>query len=140
MKSQRNHTLKKLVKYDNHKKIISSKGTYTELFWNYLVDKKIKKVWGLTGQGISYLINYTPTEIKYLNTHNELQNTWSAQVYGRLTNNVGFSFTTTGPGVATALSALKNAVCEKNPLTTTRSNRASLSKSTNLFPHAQPQS
>jgi thiamine pyrophosphate-dependent acetolactate synthase large subunit-like protein len=116
MKSKRNHTLKKLVKYDNHKKIISPKGTYTELFWNYLVDKKIKKVWGLTGQGISYLINYTPTEIKYLNTHNELQNTWSAQVYGRLTNNVGFSFTTTGPGVATALSALKNAVCEKNPL------------------------
>ncbi len=120
MKNKKNSTLKnsklKNITYDDHKQFISSKGTYTELFWNYLIHKKIKKVWGLTGQGISYLINYIPKNIEYLNTLNELQNTWSAQVYGRLTNNVGFSFTTTGPGVATALSALKNAVCEKNPL------------------------
>ena len=99
------------------RKWVSSKGTYAELFWTFLINKNIKKVWGLTGQGISYLINYIPTNrIKYLNTLNELQNTWTAQVYGRLTDNVGFSFTTTGPGIATALSAIKNAVCEKNPL------------------------
>ena len=110
------HTIKNHIKYNTPKNWISSKGTYSELFWNYLIDKKVKKIWGLTGQGISYLINYTPKEIEYLNTLNELQNAWTAQVYGRLTNNVGFSFTTTGPGIATALSALKNAVCEKNPL------------------------
>lgn len=109
-------TIKNHIEYDKPKKWITSKGTYTEMFWNYLIQKNVKKVWGLTGQGISYLINYIPKDIEYLNTLNELQNTWTAQVYGRLTNNVGFSFTTTGPGVATALSALKNAVCEKNPL------------------------
>lgn len=109
-------TIKNHIEYDKPTKWITSKGTYTEMFWDYLIQQNVKKVWGLTGQGISYLINYIPKDIEYLNTLNELQNTWTAQVYGRLTNNVGFSFTTTGPGVATALSALKNAVCEKNPL------------------------
>ena len=112
----KNNTIKRHIKYPTSNHWISSKGTYTELFWNYLIKQNIKKVWGLTGQGISYLINYVPKNIEYLNTLNEFQNTTSAQVYGRLTNNVGFSFTTTGPGVAIALSALKNAVCEKNPL------------------------
>jgi thiamine pyrophosphate-dependent acetolactate synthase large subunit-like protein len=109
-------TIKNHIEYNKPTKWITAKGTYTELFWNYLLQKNVKKVWCLTGQGISYLINYIPKDIEYLNTLNELHNTWTAQVYGRLTNNVGFSFTTTGPGVATALSALKNAVCEKNPL------------------------
>jgi acetolactate synthase-1/2/3 large subunit len=89
---------------------------FTDIFWDFLFKKKIYKVFGLPGGAIDDILNSKPKEIEWINTGHELQDGFSAQVYGNYTNNVGILIVTTGPGIATAISALKNADSEANPL------------------------
>jgi len=87
----------------------------TDVFWDFLIKKKVDRVFGLPGGAIDDLLSSVPKGIKWVNTGHELQNGFIAQVYGNYTNNVGILIVTTGPGVATAISALKNADSEANP-------------------------
>jgi len=89
---------------------------FTEYFWNFLLNKKIYKVFGLPGGATDYILSTIPKEIEWINTGHELQDGFVAQIYGNYTNSVGILIVTTGPGIATAISALKNADSEANPL------------------------
>ena len=73
-------------------------------------------MFGLPGGPMDHLLSIIPKTIEWTNTGNELQNGFCAQAYGHYTQNVGYLFTTTGPGFATAISALEQAIYEGNPL------------------------
>ena len=88
----------------------------SQLLWQILKNNNITMVYGLPGGGITNILNYLPSDIKWINVGHELQNGFLASVYGYYTNNVGVLFTTYGPGIATALSAFKNAEDENLPL------------------------
>jgi acetolactate synthase-1/2/3 large subunit len=81
-----------------------------------LLSKNIKIVFGVPSSSIDGILNYIPSQIKWVNTGLELQNGFISQVYGSYTNNVGILFTGTGPSIATAISSIKNAECENKPL------------------------
>jgi acetolactate synthase-1/2/3 large subunit len=89
---------------------------FTDIFWNFLLKREIYKVFGLPGGAIGNILSSKPKEIEWINTGHELQDGFLAQIYGNYTNNVGILIVTTGPGIATAISALKNADSEANPL------------------------
>ena len=93
-----------------------SKYNVSQLDWKYLQQQKIKIVFGISGGTILNIMEYIPKSIQWINVGNELTNGYLAQSYGQYTNNVGILFTINGPGIATALSAVKNAVQESNPL------------------------
>jgi thiamine pyrophosphate-dependent acetolactate synthase large subunit-like protein len=86
------------------------------LLWNYLKEQGITNIFGITGVFVYKILHKIPGDIYWNNVGNELFNGFTAQVYGQYMNNVGVLFTTSGPGLATALSAVKNAVHEGNPL------------------------
>ena len=90
--------------------------TVSALLWNYLVEQGITTIFGLPGGFITKMLYKIPESIKWYNVGNELTNGFLAQTYGQYTNNVGVLFATGGPGLTTALSAVKNAVQECNPL------------------------
>jgi acetolactate synthase-1/2/3 large subunit len=87
-----------------------------KILWNCLQKNNITKIFGLPGGAITPLLSYLPNEIEWINLGNELQNGFVAQVYGKFSNNVGIVFYTTGPGIATAISSIKNAEIECKPL------------------------
>jgi len=89
---------------------------FTDIFWNFLLKKEIYKIFGVPGGAIDDIVGSKPKEIEWINTGHELQDGFLAQIYGNYTNNVGILIVTTGPGIATAISALKNADSEANPL------------------------
>uniref|UniRef100_A0A6C0I0V4 Thiamine pyrophosphate enzyme N-terminal TPP-binding domain-containing protein n=1 Tax=viral metagenome TaxID=1070528 RepID=A0A6C0I0V4_9ZZZZ len=89
---------------------------FTDIFWNFLLKRGIYKVFGVPGGAIDNILSSKPKEIEWINTGHELQDGFLAQIYGNYTNNVGILIVTTGPGIATAISALKNADSEANPL------------------------
>ena len=89
---------------------------FVDIFWDFLLKKKIYKIFGVPGGAIDNILSSKPKEIEWCNTGHELQDGFLAQIYGNYTNNVGILIVTTGPGVATAISALKNADSEANPL------------------------
>jgi len=89
---------------------------FTDVFWDFLSKKGIKKVFGLPGGAIDNILSSIPQGIEWINTGHELQDGFVAQIYGNYTNSVGICIVTTGPGVATVISALKNADSEANPL------------------------
>ena len=93
-----------------------SKTSVAHLFWRFLIQKKIRRVFGLPGGPMDHLLSLLPQKIQWTNTGNELQNGFCAQVYGQYTQNVGYLLTTIGPGFATAISALQQAIYEGNPL------------------------
>ena len=86
------------------------------LLWNYLKEQGITNIFGLPGGFITKILHELPDDIYWNDVGNELTNGFTAQVYGQYMNNVGVLFTTGGPGLSTALSAVKNAVQEGNPL------------------------
>jgi thiamine pyrophosphate-dependent acetolactate synthase large subunit-like protein len=90
--------------------------TVSELIWKYLVEQGITSIFGLPGGFITKMLYKIPETITWHNVGNELTNGFLAQTYGQYTNNVGVLFVTGGPGLFTALSAVKNAVQECNPL------------------------
>lgn len=92
------------------------KTTFATYFWNSLVKNNVCRVFGLPGGPMDYFLSMLPKTIEWTNTGNELQNGFCAQVYGHYTQNVGYLFTTTGPGFATTISALQQAIYEGNPL------------------------
>ena len=93
-----------------------SKTSVAHLFWRFLIQKKIRRVFGLPGGPMDHLLSLLPKKIQWTNTGNELQNGFCAQVYGQYTQNVGYLLTSIGPGFATAISALQQAIYEGNPL------------------------
>jgi acetolactate synthase I/II/III large subunit len=90
--------------------------TVSALIWNYLIEQGVNTVFGLPGGFITKMLYNIPESITWHNVGNELTNGFLAQTYGQYTNNVGVLFATGGPGLTTALSAVKNAVQECNPL------------------------
>ena len=98
------------------KKKQNNKNYFFELFWKILLSKNIKRIFGLPGGAIDNLLSYKPKKIIWTNIGNELQNGFAAQSYGFFSDNVGYLFTTSGPGIATAISALGQAIYECNPL------------------------
>lgn len=87
-----------------------------DYFWDFFSSKNIINIFGLPGGAISALLTKKPDNIEWINLGDELQNGFVASIYGYYTNNVGLLFVTTGPGIATALSAYKNAEAENYPL------------------------
>jgi thiamine pyrophosphate-dependent acetolactate synthase large subunit-like protein len=88
----------------------------TTYFWDFISSKNVDNVFGLSGSATVDILSTKPNSIKWTNVGNELQNGFIASVYGYYTKNVGFLFTTVGAGIATALSAYKNAEAEHQPL------------------------
>lgn len=86
-----------------------------DLLWN-IIEKHTDTIFGLPGGVIDDFLTYIPNTIKWINVGNELQNGFIAQIYGYYTNSIGILAVTHGPGIATALSALQNAVAEEKPL------------------------
>jgi len=96
--------------------MIYNKNNFYNIFWEILSNKNIKRVFGLPGSPIDNLLASKPKNIIWTNTGNEMSNGFMSQVYGQFENNVGYLFVTTGPGIATAISALEQAIYEGNPL------------------------
>ena len=88
---------------------------YIDYFWNFLESKNITDIFGLPGGAISDIMSKKPESMNWNNVGHELQNGFLAQVYGYYKQNVGILFTTTGPGIATPLSAYINAEAENLP-------------------------
>ncbi len=88
----------------------------TEVFWKIIEKNKIEYVFGMAGSPVVPLLSYKPTDVKWINVGNELDNGFVAQSYGLFSQTVGVIIVTGGPGIATAISALGNAVHEKMPL------------------------
>ena len=86
------------------------------IIWDILVNKNIKIVFGVPSSSMDLILNYIPKQIQWINVGIELQNGFISQVYGSLTDNVGILFVGTGPGIATAFSAIKNAESENKPM------------------------
>ena len=107
---------KKIIHNKSNKKIKYDKNNFYDIFWKILISKKIDRVFGLPGGPIDNILSAKPEEILWTNVGNELQNGFMSQIYGQYTNNVGYLFVTTGPGIATAISALEQAIYEGNPL------------------------
>ena len=89
---------------------------FYDIFWRLLHSFGVKRVFGLPGGSIDNLLSTRPNSITWTNTGNEMSNGFMAQVYGQFADNVGFLFVTTGPGIATAISPLEQAIFEGNPL------------------------
>ena len=88
----------------------------TTYFWDFISSKNVDNIFGIAGGAIADILSKKPDSIRWINVGNELQNGFIASVYGYYTKNVGLLFTTVGPGIATALSAYKNAEAEHQPL------------------------
>jgi acetolactate synthase-1/2/3 large subunit len=87
-----------------------------QYFWDFLRRKNINIVFGVPGGAIADLLSKKPQNMNWKNVGQELQNGFIASVLGYYTKNVGCLFVTTGPGVATPLSAIENARAENQPL------------------------
>jgi acetolactate synthase-1/2/3 large subunit len=109
---------KKLISKNKTKKLLKHKrkNLLYDTFWKIIISKNIKRVFGLPGSPLDNLLSSKPKKIAWTNTGNELSNGFMSQVYGQYTNNVGYLFVTTGPGIATTISALEQAIYEGNPL------------------------
>jgi thiamine pyrophosphate-dependent acetolactate synthase large subunit-like protein len=114
----KNNTKKnKITNLNSTKKnIMYKKNFFYKLFWKILLNKNIKRVFGLPGGPIDSLLSNKPNKIIWTNIGNELQNGFISQVYGEYTNSVGYLFVTQGPGISTAISALEQAIYEEKPL------------------------
>lgn len=94
----------------------TKKNFFYDIFWTILLNKNIKRVFGLPGGPIDNLLSNKPNKITWTNVGNEMQNGFTAQVYGEYTNTVGYLFVTQGPGISTAISALQQSIYEEKPL------------------------
>ena len=99
----------------NNNKIIKKENIINSI-WEYLSNENIKFVFGLPGESIIQILNKIPKNINWINTGNEANNGFIAQIYGYYKNQPGILFTTYGPGISTAISALLKANKESNPL------------------------
>ena len=84
--------------------------------WNYLDKQHVSTIFGLPGAPIASLFSTMPKSFTWIDLGNELQNGFSAGAYGQYSNTVGILMVTNGPGIATALSSLQNAINEQFPL------------------------
>jgi len=89
---------------------------FYEIFWKMLQSFGVKRVFGLPGSPIDNLLSSRPTSIAWTNTANEMSNGFMSQTYGQFADSVGYLFVTIGPGIATAISPLEQAIYEGNPL------------------------
>lgn len=94
----------------------TKKNCFYDIFWKILLNKNINRVFGLPGRPINNLLSNKPNKITLTNVGNEMQNGFTAQVYGEYTNTVGYLFVTQGPGISTAISALQQSIYEEKPL------------------------
>lgn len=106
---------KKYKKMNKTKKNIKC-CTFIQVFWDLLIKLKTTYIFGLPGGGLDILIKKIPSNIKWINLYNELQDGFVSQVYGSYKGDVGVLFLPPGPGFTTAISSLYNAVKESNPL------------------------
>jgi acetolactate synthase-1/2/3 large subunit len=90
--------------------------TFIQVFWDLLIKLRTTYIFGLPGGTLDFLIKKIPSNIKWTNLHNEIQDGFVSQVYGSYTGDVGLLFLSPGPGFTTAISSLYNAVKESNPL------------------------
>lgn len=88
----------------------------SEILWKIIKKNNIKYVFGLPGSPIVPILAYKPNDISWINIGNELDNGFISQSYGFFSETVGVLIVTGGPGIGTSLSALANALYEKNPL------------------------
>jgi thiamine pyrophosphate-dependent acetolactate synthase large subunit-like protein len=98
------------------RKLNPHRNKFYEIFWKMLQSFGVKRVFGLPGSPIDNLLSSRPTSIAWTNTANEMSNGFMAQTYGHFADSVGYLFVTTGPGIATAISPLEQAIYEGNPL------------------------
>ena len=90
--------------------------TFSQIFWDLLMKLRTTHIFGLPGGSLDYLIKKIPSNIKWINLHNEVQDGFVSQIYGSYTGDVGMLFLSPGPGFTTAISSFYNALKESNPL------------------------
>jgi acetolactate synthase-1/2/3 large subunit len=89
---------------------------FCEYFWKIIEEENIEYAFGLPGGPILDILYNIPSKIKWIDTGNELNNGFISQIYGKFSDKVGVLIVTLGPGIATAISAISNAVNENLPL------------------------
>jgi acetolactate synthase-1/2/3 large subunit len=107
---------KKYKKMNKTKKDIKHNFTFTQIFWDLLIKLRTTYIFGLPGGELDFLIKKIPSNTKWINLYNELQNGFVSRVYGNYKGDTGFLFLSQGPGFTTAISSLYNSVKESNPL------------------------
>ena len=90
--------------------------TFIQIFWDLLIKLRTTYIFGLPGAGLDFLVKKIPSNIKWINLHNEIQNGFVSQAYGSYKGDVGILFLSSGPGFTTAISSLYNALKESQPL------------------------
>lgn len=88
----------------------------SDFIWKTINYYKIDYVSGLPGSPICDILVNKPDNIIWINVGNELDNGYIIQSYGFFSKKIGVLFVTSGPGIATALSSIANAIHENNPL------------------------
>lgn len=88
----------------------------TEFFWKILDENNISRIHCIPSGDMISIIAKAPKKINWVNVGNELFDSFLASVYGYYTNGVGVILIQSGPGFATAISAMQNAIDENLPL------------------------
>ena len=66
--------------------------TFIQIFWDLLIKLRTPYIFGLPGAGLDFLVKKIPSNIKWINLHNEIQNGFVSQAYGSYKGDVGILF------------------------------------------------
>lgn len=85
---------------------------------NFLEEKKVKKVFLLSGGGMMHLLDAISRkkEIGYICNHHEQASAMASEGYARKSGNLGVCYATTGPGATNILTGLVGAWQDSSPV------------------------
>ncbi len=83
----------------------------------FLVDKKVKHVFGFQGGAILKLVDeiIATGKIEYVQNYHEQASAFCADAYGRVTGNFGVAIATSGPGATNLITGIANAHMDSIP-------------------------
>ncbi len=96
---------------------MSSKMTVARLIAEFLVKRKVDRVFGLQGGHIQPIWDYLPQlGVRIIDVRDEGAAVHMAQAHAALTGGVGVAMVTAGPGVTNCVTAMANAQLERVPV------------------------
>jgi len=88
-----------------------------EYIAQFLVEKKIRHVFGFQGGAILKLVDeiVATGEVEYVQNYHEQASAFCADAYGRVTGNIGVAVATSGPGATNLVTGIANAQMDSIP-------------------------
>lgn len=88
-----------------------------EYIAKFLVEKKVRHVFGYTGGAILKLLDemIATGQIEYVQNFHEQASAFSADAYSRVTGNLGIAMATSGPGATNLITGIANAQMDSIP-------------------------